>query len=78
MTNLIYLALGVLVFLFIAKTSITFSPFTVHMERPGYAFGWFLLYAGITFIILSTHVEAYENGLKKGIEIQKDKDNLND
>jgi len=78
MTNLIYVALGVLVFLFIAKTQITFSPFTVHMERPGYAFGWFLLYAGITFIILSTHAEAYEKGVEKGIEIQKDKDNLND
>lgn len=77
MTNLIYFLVFLMMFLFIGKTHFTLSPFSFYMERPGYALGWLLIYAGITLLIGSTHMEAYERGIQQGIELQKEQDEPN-
>jgi hypothetical protein len=72
MTNVFYAILAIVVYAHIAKTSISFSPFSISMERPFYALAFVLLLASIFCFRYDVHKEAYQKGLIMGSEIQKE------
>lgn len=58
MKEIIFLILlGVLLFIFTAKTTITFEPFNIKFERPYIAIGYLLIFLGAMFIQLQGEVE---------------------
>ncbi len=74
----IYIVLTVLWFLYVADTTITFKPFTIHLAKPFLAFAWLLL---IISILLFQH-QSYKEGsddtidkVKEVIENVKTKEN---
>ena len=62
---------GVVVFLYLAKTSITLSPFKITMQTPWIAVGWFLVAFGIMLVLYQTDRKAYERGANDTIELIK-------
>lgn len=60
---------GIVVFLYLSKTSITLSPFKITMQTPWIAVGWFLVAFGIMLVLYQTDRKAYERGANDVIEI---------
>lgn len=62
---------GVVVFLYLAKTSITLSPFKITMQTPWIAVGWFFVGFGVILVLYHTDHNAYIRGANDTIELIK-------
>ena len=58
----------VLGFLFIGDTEITFSPFTIKMNAPLNAIGWFLLSIGVACISANYRQRGHKEGTKETLD----------
>ena len=58
----------VLGFLFIGDTEITFSPFTIKMNAPLNAIGWFLLSIGVACISANSRQRGHKEGVKETMD----------
>ena len=55
-------------FLFIGDTEITFSPFTIKMNAPLNAIGWFLLSIGVACISANSRQRGHKEGTKETLD----------
>lgn len=69
MKLLIYLILMVILFLYVARTTISMNPFRVSLERPMYALGVLVLAVGISIGICLISESSEREGYKRA---QKD------
>jgi len=69
MKLLIYLILMVILFLYVARTTISMNPFRVSLERPMYALGVLVLAVGISTGICLISESSKREGYKRA---QKD------
>ncbi len=58
----------VLGFLFIGDTEITFSPFTIKMNAPLNAIGWFVLSIGVACISANSRQRGHKEGVKETMD----------
>ena len=75
MSTAAFVILVVLAYLFIADTTISFSPFSVKVESPLRAIGWFLIALGVASIQVQSHREGRKSML---IEIRQEIKELQD
>ena len=79
-TSLIYIALSILAFLWMADTEITFSPFSFKMLQAYKAVGFFLVIIGIFFLETQAKINGineFKTKLVKEIEkIENQVDNI--
>lgn len=61
-TIAIYAIILIAVFFYLSNTSITLSPFKIHLETPLMGLGWTLLSAGVLCITISAHQSGYNEG----------------
>lgn len=66
-------------FLFLADTTITFSPFSIKFEKLYYAIGWFLIFGGVIVIRQGEYKAGLQRGVKIAIEeIRQQVDSIKD
>jgi hypothetical protein len=67
--NILLALLVVAGFLFLAKTEITISPFSLKMKAPLNAVGWILLSVGVSLIAAESRRRGYKEGSEETIEV---------
>jgi hypothetical protein len=60
------IVISILVFLFLADTKITFSPFSFKCLHLMKASGWIIVVIGISLIVADASRDRYEKGVKDG------------
>ena len=60
--------LSIILFLFLADTKITFSPFSFKCLHLMKAFGWVVVTVGISLIVADASKTRYNEGVKNGAE----------
>ena len=68
MKHLIFIAVLVVVFVLLAKTSINFNPFKIAFKEPFFAIGWILVVIGVHLIVFETREIARHEGYSEGVK----------
>lgn len=66
--NYWWIAFSIGIFLWLAKTSISFHPFKITMKEPFSAIGWFMVVIGIAFIVGQNNSKSEMKGYERGIK----------
>lgn len=72
MKTIIQISIFIVLFLFLAKTSIQFNPFKISCEGLFRAIGFVFIIIGASFIEVQQNHDQYKKGREKGIEIEHD------
>ena len=64
----IYLVILVVMFLFLADTKVTFSPFTFKMHHTWKAVGWITIVLGVFMVSKDAEITAYKKGSNETLQ----------
>lgn len=67
-----YIILTVLWFLYVADTTITLKPFTIHLAKPYLAFAWLLLIISILLFQYQSYKEGSDDTMDKVMKVIDD------
>jgi hypothetical protein len=67
-----YIVLTVVWFLYVADTTITFKPFTIHLAKPSLAFAWLLLIISILLFQHQSYKEGSDDTMNKVMKVIED------
>lgn len=67
-----YIIMTVLWFLYVADTTITFKPFTIHLAKPYLAFAWLLLFISILLFQYQSYKEGSDDTMDKVMKVIDD------
>lgn len=72
MKTVLSILILIVVYAFIAETSIKFNPFKIEFQRPYMAIGWIFIAIGFFFVSYQAEQTGFKKGVKETMQLVTD------